>query len=182
MPQKIEIISNAMILIGTNAISDLSEGTEGAVANALYDNTYEGLLASHSWRFATKKVQLARLTDSPLNEFSYQFQIPSNSVNIIKVYNGGDYEIYGDKIYSNDTEMSIDYVYRVDETLLPPHFTLALQFLLAAQFAIPVTDNSQRAAVMEGLYERQLARAKHRDSSERPQDAIQHQPLNEAMQ
>jgi len=179
MAQKIEIISNAMILIGASPISSLTEGTEGVVANALYENTYKGLLASHSWRFATKKVSLSRLTDAPLNEFKYQFQLPTDIINVYKVYGGADYEIYGDKLYSDYQEVEIDYRFRVDETLLPDYFALTLQFLLATQFAIPITDNSQRAGVYEGLYERQLSRAKNVDSSSRPQDAIQHSPLTD---
>lgn len=177
MAQKIEIISNAMILIGANAISDLSEGTEGLVASSLYENTYKGLLASHSWRFATKKAQLARLTTPPLNEFSYQYQLPSDTITVLKVQDSTDYEIYGDKLYSDQAEIYIDYRYRVDETLLPAHYLLTLQFLLAAQFAIPITDNSQRAQVYQGLYEDQLKRAKYIDSSARPNDAIVDSPL-----
>lgn len=177
MAQKIEIISNAMILIGANPISDLSEGTEGLVAASLYENSYRGLLASHSWRFATKKRQLSRLTDAPLNEWAYQYQLPSDMITVVKVQDSTDYEIYGDKIYSDQPELYIDYRYRVDETLLPDYYTLTLQFLLAAQFAIPITDNSQRAQVYQGLYEDQLRRAKGIDSSARPQDAIVDSPL-----
>lgn len=177
MAQKIEIISNAMILIGANPISDLSEGTEGLVAASLYENTYRGLLASHSWRFATKKRQLSRLTDAPLNEWDYQYQLPSDLITVYKVQDNTDYEIYGDKIYSDQPELYIDYRYRVDETLLPAYYTLTLQFFLAAQFAIPITDNSQRAQVYQALYEDQLRRAKGIDSSARPQDAIVDSPL-----
>lgn len=177
MAQKIEIISNAMILIGANPISDLSEGTEGLVAASLYENTYRGLLASHSWRFATKKRQLSRLTETPLNEWAYQYQLPSDLITVFRVQDSTDYEIYGDKIYSDQPELYIDYRYRVDETLLPDYYTLTLQFLLAAQFAIPITDNSQRAQVYQGLYEDQLRRAKGIDSSARPQDAIVDSPL-----
>ena len=177
MAQKIEIISNAMVLLGASPISSLTEGTEGVVANALYESTYYGLLASHSWRFATKKVSLSRLTATPLNEFSYQFQLPTDTITVVRDYDGSDYEIFGDKLYSNDKEVEIDYRYKISETNLPDYFVLALQFLLAAQFAVPITDNTQRAQLYEGLYERQLSRAKYIDSSARPQDSIVHSPL-----
>lgn len=177
MAQKIKLISNAMVLIGANPIASLEEGTEGLVGAALYEDTYEGLLASHTWRFATRKARLAKLTEAPLNEFSYQYQLPSDYITTEKVQGCTDYEIYGDKIYTNQPEVYIDYRYRVDEVLLPPHFALTLQFLLAAQFAIPITDNSQRAQVYEGLYERQLKRAKGIDSMARPSQAIVDSPL-----
>lgn len=177
MAQKIDLISDAMILIGANPISSINEGTEGVVAEALYEDTYKGLLSLHSWRFATKKALLNRLTDAPLNEFSYQYQLPSDIITVVKTYDNSDYEIYEDKLYSNNTSVQIDYRYRVDETNLPSYFVMTLKFLLAAQFAIPITDNSQRAQTYEGLYERQLARAKNIDSSSRPQDAIADSPL-----
>jgi len=179
MLQKINIISNAMVLIGANAISSLTEGTEGVIGDALYETSYKGLIASHSWRFATKKVRLARLADAPLNGYKYQYQLPSDIVTVVKEQEYCDYEIYGDKLYSDSSDVSIDYRYRVDETLLPAYYVLTLQFLLAAQFAIPVTDNSQRALVYETLYEKQLKRAKFTDSTSRPQDAIVHSPLTD---
>jgi len=177
MSQKIEIISKAMVSIGANPISALTEGTEGLVGDLLYEDTYRGLLASHSWRFATKKMQLSRLVEAPLNDFSYQYQLPSDMITVVKTYDNTDYEIYGDKLYSDQSSVSIDYRYRVAETLLPSYYELTLRFLLAAQFAIPVTDNSQRAAVYESLYNTQLSKAKYIDSSSRPQDAIVHSPL-----
>jgi hypothetical protein len=177
MASQIEIVSNAMILIGANPISSLTEGTEGLVASALYENTYTALIASHSWRFATKQKQLSQLVDAPLKDFKYQYQLPSDMITMVRVQSNTDYEIYGDKLYSDQTEIYIDYRYRLDETLLPPYYTLTLQFLLAAQFAIPVTDNSKRAQVYEGLYEAQLKRAKYIDSSARPQTAIVDSPL-----
>jgi len=177
MASQIEIVSNAMILIGANPISSLTEGTEGLVASALYENTYAALLASHSWRFATKQRQLSQLVEAPLKDYKYQYQLPSDIITMVRVQNNTDYEIYGDKLYSDQPEIFIDYRYRVDETLLPAHYTLTLQFLLAAQFAIPVTDNATRGALMETLYEAQLKRAKYIDSSARPQDAIVDNPL-----
>lgn len=168
-----------MILIGAAPISSLTEGTEGLVGSALYENTYRGLLASHTWRFATKKVRLSRLTATPLNEFSYQYQLPSDLITVYKVQEGMDYEIYGDKLYSNNSDVYIDYRYRVDETILPDYFVLTLQFLLAAQFAIPVTDNSQRAQLYLGMYDAQLMKAKGIDSMARPSQAIVDSPLTD---
>lgn len=177
MAQKIEIISNAMVLIGASPISSINEGTEGIVGEALYENTYRALIANHSWRFATKQKQLSRLTTAPLQDFKYKYQIPSDCVVVVRTIDNSDYEIYADNIYSDNESLFIEYRYRVDETLLPAHYVLALQFLLAAQFAIPITDNSQRAAVYEALYEKQLARAKYIDSSSRPSTPIVHSPL-----
>jgi len=178
MPSKIQISSNAMVLIGANPISSFTEGTEGRVATALYESTYTAILSSFRWRFASKQALLSRLAETPLNSYQYQYQLPTNLLVVIKIENEvSDYEIYGDKLYSNLPSVSIDYIYRVDETLLPSYFVKALEFLLAAQFAVPVTDNSQIATLYQSLYEGQLARAKNIDSTQRPQSAIADSPL-----
>lgn len=166
-----------MVLIGANPISSLTEGTEGRVAAALYDDIYEGVLSSFRWRFASKQALLSRLVETPLNTYEYQYQLPTDLVMVIKGESSDNYEIYGDKLYSNLPSVSIDYVYRVDETLLPPYFTLMLKYLLAASFAIPVTDNATKATTYADLYTDQFRIAKNIDSSQRPSDPIQDHPL-----
>ena len=177
MASKIEIASNACVLIGANPISSFTEGTEGKVATALYDSTYRGVLASFRWRFATKKTLLGRLVDVPLNTYNYQYQLPTDLVNLIKAEDGDNYEIYGDKLYSNLSSVSIDYIYAVPETLLPDYFVLTLQYLLAASFAIPITDNATKAKTYADLYNEQFKIAKNIDSTQRPPTAIQDSPL-----
>lgn len=173
MASKVEIASNAFLLLGGNTISSFTEGTEGLIATSLYESTYRDLLSNFRWRFAVKKVQLARLVEVPLNEFDHQFQLPTDNLVVINTEDRVDYEIYGDKLYSNNIDVSIEYIFRVDETLLPAYFQKTLEFFLAAQFAIPLTDNSTRAQTYFDAYERQLRRAKTTDSQSRPGDAVQ---------
>jgi hypothetical protein len=177
MASKIEISSNAMILIGASPISSFTEGTEGLVANALYETTYTALLSSFRWRFASKQALLSRLVATPLNSYQYQYQLPTDLLVIIKTEYLDRYEIFGDKLYSDSPSLEIDYIYRVDETLLPAYFVKTLEFSLAAQFAIPITNNSQRAAVWSNAYETQLRMAKNTDSTQRPSSAIVDSPL-----
>jgi len=96
---------------------------------------------NHRWRFASKKAQLARLVDEPLNEYSYAFQLPSDCIYLIKT-TSRQYQIYGSKIYSNDLNMEVDYTYRVGEDNLPPYFSKMFEFFLASQFALSLTGLS----------------------------------------
>lgn len=176
----IKINSNALILLGHTPIATFTDPGSGAqVASNLYETSLTAMLSDHRWRFATKKVQLARLTATPDNEYAYQFQIPSDLITLIRIIETSRYEIYGDKIYCNSTTCNIDYVARVDETYFTPSFTKALEFFLAAQYAIPVTGNSTRAAEYNSMYEAQLRRAKHTDSAERPNIGIQDSPFTD---
>lgn len=173
----IQISSNALILLGHAPISSFDEpGAGPQAASNLYEQTYLSLLTTHRWRFATKKVQLARLSETPLNGFSYQFQLPSDLLYLIKKEVGFDYEVYGDKLFSNNQTESIDYIYRVNEDKLPPYFIKTFEFFLASQLAIPVVGNTSRAEYYQGQYEMQLRRAKFADSTQRPQDSFSYNP------
>lgn len=178
MATKVEIVSNAFILLGGNPISSFSEGTEGLIATALYDSTYEALLSVYRWRFASVKHKLSRLTEVPINEYQYIYQLPSDVVTVIGTFRSTDYEIYGDKLYSNTLDLEFEYVQKVDETLLPVYFRKTLEFLLAAQFAVPLTDNTQRGVFYNTLYEAQFKKAKNIDSSSRPAKPIASNPFN----
>jgi hypothetical protein len=178
---KISISSNALILLGHPPISSFDEAGSGAQAAAnLYEISYQNLLSSNRWRFAVKKAQLARLTAAPLNGFTYQFQLPSDLLYLIRTEESQDYEIYGNKLLTNRSTVSIDYTYRVNEDSLPPYFIKAMEFYLAMQFAIPVTGNSTRASEYEGMYKSQMNLAKYLDASQRPNDGFEDSPYVDA--
>lgn len=174
----ISICSNALILLGDNPISSFSDPGAGAqTASNLYESSYINLLSMHRWRFATKKATLSRLTSNPINEWQYQYQLPVDNVAMITMYPNGDYELYGDKLYTHSSTVEIDYVYRVDESQLPLWFAKTVEFYLAMQFAIPVTGNSTRLGEMQELFKQQLRSAKNIDSSIRPNTGVYDSPF-----
>lgn len=180
MATDISMSSNALLLIGHGTIASFTEGGAGAeVASNLYTTTFENLLTLHRWRFATAKRDLNRLTSTPLNEWSYAFTLPSDYLIAIKVYPDVDYEIYENKLYANVTTVALDYIFKPDESRLPPYFVKLMEFHLAAQFAIPVTDNSTKAEEYRKMYEDQLRRAKFIDSQARPNAPIVDSPFIE---
>lgn len=168
MSRKMEIIKASMVLIGANPINNTSEGTEGVVAEVLYESTYRALISSYAWRFATKKTKLSKLTDEPLNSYKYTYQLPADTILVVGTMHNSDYEIYEDKLYSNWDKLEIDYRFRVNETNLPPHFVTTFQYLLASKFAIPITENAQKAQLYANEFERELLKAKYADGSSRP--------------
>jgi hypothetical protein len=180
MTSKISICSNALILLGDKPISNFDESGAGALAAAnLYESSYLNILSMHRWRFATKKATLSRLTTKPKNQWQYQYQLPIDLVAPITTYPVTDYELYADKLYSNNNSCELDYVYRVDESQLPAFFIKTMEFYMAMQFAIPVTGNSQRMAEMQNLFSQQLKNAKNVDSTIRPNAGIYDSPLTE---
>lgn len=180
MATDISMCSNALLLIGHGTISSFTEGGAGAeVASNLYETTYENALTLHRWRFASGKAQLSQLVAAPLNEWTYAYQLPADYLAGIKVYPNTDFEIYEDKLYSNSNEVALDYVFKPDESKLPPYFVKLMEFHLAAQFAIPVTDNSTKSETYERKFMEQLKRAKFVDSQSRPNDPITSSPFTD---
>jgi len=165
----ISLASNALLLLGHEPIASFTEGTAGAtIAANLYDTAYLSVLTNHRWRFATKQARLARLAETPINDYTYAFQLPSDCIYLIKV-DAQNYEVFGDKLYCNSSELLADYTYKVDEDRLPPYFTKMLEFFLAAQFAVSLTGSIEKGEFFSKLYVNELKKAKFADSTQTPQ-------------
>lgn len=167
---KVDIASNALLLIGENTISSFTDDSTAAlVAANLYELTYESLLTLHPWRFASNKATLSRLTATPTNQWDYAYQLPSDFLVAQHVDAGNDnFQIYADKLYSNETTMILDYTYKPDESFLPSYFTELLELRLASVFAIPVTESATKSDHYAALADKQLSRAKTIDSQSTP--------------
>jgi len=180
MASDIDIASNALQMIGATSINSFDDaGAGAAVAKALYEPLITALLTRTYWRFAMKKQQLNRLSQTPLNEYTYAFQIPTDCLKIERVYPRSDYSIYRNYIYSDQTEISIDYVYRVPTTELPAYFVLALTYHLASEFSLSVTDNEQKNQLYAQKFMEELGAAYSADAQQHPQTPIVHSPFTD---
>lgn len=171
---KVQLISNALILLGDSPISSLSDSGAGAKAGAnLYESSYLAMLSSHRWNFATKKVKLSRLTEAPTNEYKHQFQLPTDIVMLITTYPVSTYRILGDKLYSDFQTAEIDYIYKIPENQFPSYFIKAFEFYLARDLCIPVTEDLNKMQAMHDIYEKEARKAKYADSQSAPSVPIQ---------
>lgn len=174
MSSDIEISSNALVRLGVPPISSYAEGGgAGIVAENLYEPTVRAILTETRWRFASTKRQLAQLSAAPINEFNYAYQLPSDLILLFRVYPYEDYEIFGDKLYTNAQTVEVDYLYRPAESKWPPYFQLAVEFRLASEFAMTITNSRSRAEHYEIKYTEQIKKARHADAQGRPSDPIQ---------
>jgi len=175
----IKIASNALLLLGHEPISSFEEPTAGAqVASNLYESTYDSMLTTYRWRFASKKAQAARLADTPLNEYSYKYQIPTDCIYLIQT-STHDYEIFEDKIFCNDETLQIEYTYKVSSDKLPAYYVKALEFFLASQFAIPITGDLNKADLFMKAYASQARLARNSDATQRPSTPISSSPYTD---
>lgn len=183
MPSSIDIASNALILIGDNPISSFDDPGAGAQAAAnLYPETKKRLLSEHPWSFALKSQRLNRLSQTPdiLTGYQYAFQLPTDLIRIWSIQDHGNYILEGNLLLSNSTQLLCTYIFNVDEVNLPPHVVKSLEYLLAADFAIAVTEDEKKAALYERKSVSAINKAMAIDSQSRPQISIIDSPLIDA--
>lgn len=177
---KIGIISNGLILCGEKPLDSLSDDRYGAtVGSNLFEVIYEAELQSNRWRFSMKKGALARLLVTPLNEYQYAYQIPTDCLLIVGMTCPQKYEIYGDRIYTNATTVEMEYQFKPAIDRLPAYFALLMTYALAKDMIQPVTDSEVRVRVMTAKYVSQRDRALFADAQARPARPIIDSPFTQ---
>lgn len=183
MPTDIDIASNALVLIGDNPISSFDDPGAGAIAATnLYQSTKEGLLSEHPWSFALKQQKLNKLSEQPdlITNFRNAFQLPTDLIRLWNIQSHSDYILIGDLLFSNENELLATYIFDVEETRLPAHFVKGLQYALASEFAMSVTEDRDTARLYEVKSRDKINQAMSIDSQGRPQQGIIDSPLIDA--
>jgi len=180
MASKIDLISNALILIGDTPINSLTGGTRAQqVASNLYDNIVQNELTKHRWGFAKKKAQLSLTTDVPVDdEWKSIYQLPTDLLFLIKLYPTTNYAVYGDKVYTDVSDaLYCDYIYNVPESEWPVYFAKMIEYALARDFASSVRDSDSARQTMSAEYLNQSRMARYTDSQQYPVVPLRHNPF-----
>ncbi|MHA1353589.1 MAG: hypothetical protein ACTSR1_00255 [Candidatus Heimdallarchaeota archaeon] len=179
---KVRTISNAFVLLGKQPINQLD--TTNALHNAasnIYDLMVRVLLSDHPWNFAKKEVDLQLTTETSSNEdkWKYVFKLPSipQILVIYGVYPKTDYDIFEDRLYSNQNELKLTYIYKVREDDFPTYFELAITYKTCSSLALAVTQNPAIVNEWSKQSQLQLVRARQLDSSQAP--SVQIDPNND---
>ncbi len=159
----VDICNRSLVSLGARTITSLTaDGTDKSLAMAtLYETIKLMVLGMHDWRFSMAKQQLARLTGTPTNEWLYAFQLPSGMIAGPRAVFDSDgtgmppfteFEIFGDKLFTDAEQIWIDFQEDVDENKMPPWFVALLVLALAGMSGKLVTDS-------DGLVQNFLQRA-----------------------
>jgi hypothetical protein len=153
MASKVQICNLALSKIGASNIIALDNETkEGRQCSYLFDLMRDAVLTSYPWNFALKRAELAQLSEVPDFEFYYQYQLPSDCLRVVDIYDSGsDYVIEGDRLLTDDDEVNIKYIARIaDTTLYHPNFIEAFSLRLAADLAVAIAnDKSLKATLLQ---------------------------------
>ena len=180
MASKIQLISNALILIGDLPITSLSGNSRAeTVASNLYDNIVQNELSKFRWGFARKQAQLSLTVDTPIGtEWQSIYQLPADMLVLIKLDPSIPYQILGDKVYCNYSgNLYCDYVANVSETEWPPYFAKMIEYALAMDFAPSIRDSAASMQTLSQQYLISSRMARYTDSQQHPQTPIQDQPF-----
>ena len=177
---QISLISQAAVLAGEEPVQSLSEDRYCVtVLASLFTLRYEALLQSNRWRFAMKKGAFNRLNVEPLNEYRYAFQIPTDCLLLIGPTYRCNYEIYGDRVYTDNSTFEAEYMFKPDIDRLPAHFSLLMVYSLAKDALNPITENDTRVAAMERKYIMQRNESMFADAQSRPARQINANPFTD---
>lgn len=126
-------VNIALTGLGASPIANLSDTNDRAVTcNMHYPLLREKLLSEFPWSFAYKHVQLSALSGKPFG-WDIQYQLPPTAIKAIPlaVYQNSDtnsppyksYKITQDRLYTNATEIWIEYEFVPDEDQWPAYFS-----------------------------------------------------------
>ena len=157
----LSICSDALLMLGANAISSFNEGTDAAnISDRLYPDLKNQALLVYPWSFSFKKTKLSRLVTTPTTEYKYENQLPGDRLgpprSVFTSASPGqrpskEYRIFQDKLLTDYEEVWIDYQYAVQEFEMPVYFVQLLKYMMAWHLSYPITDQDSKAQYWQGV-------------------------------
>lgn len=169
MASTTQIVNRALQLVGQEPISSLDESTPSAKTCKLaWDDVKNAVLRSHAWASVSKRVRLSRLAETPAWEFQYYYQLPSDFLRIVEVEPQSVYTREGNRLLSNEKELSILYVHETEDVnLFGPILSMAIAYKLASEIAYKFTASTSLEGRLNQKYEDILAEARGVDAREK---------------
>jgi hypothetical protein len=180
--------SRALLKIGASTIASFDEGTaEAEVAANLYPSVRDALLSAYPWSFATGQAILPRLVATPVADYAHAFQLPTDFLRALSAGHSGQghatrgsgvaYRIAENRLHADVDSIVLTYIFRPSDEVLPPFFASCLIARLAAEFTIPLTENTSRAQLLFELSDREFRSARLTDSQQDLPPALADFPL-----
>lgn len=170
MTTDVSINNSAFLLIGADEINSFTDGSrEARIAASLYETTKLSELQRHDWVFTRQQALLARTTDTPLFDYQYAYQIPSNSLKIIATdVLPNQYTIQQDKLFSDVSTIRVIHQVDPSEVEYPAYFRRLLEYKLAEVYATALLQDETMSTVYSRKYQDQFFQAKTIDAQQEP--------------
>ncbi len=168
----VALCSRALIRIGAAPITSFEDGTaESEIAGALFGPVRDALLSAYAWSFASGQVALNQLETPPIADYSNAFQLPNDFLRALSAGSGSrgrglNYRIARGVLHTNSADVVLTYIFRPEEEEFPPYFDQVLITRLAAEFCIPITENTSRTETLYKLSDIEFQRARQIDAQQ----------------
>lgn len=173
---KINIIQQAIVLIGNNPGNTTSSSLDNKLANRVFDYVVTWLMQRTQWNFSNKVSDLNKLAEtSKFTQYQNVFQLPTDffsvdTKNMEKFffnnsynYNCNDYIspflIVGSKYYSNAETVKLYYFTDEENSLSGSNFEQALIYALASRICLAVTKDQNLSKTLLEQSENQTQQA-----------------------
>jgi hypothetical protein len=174
----LQIANIALSRLGARSLDSLSEdSTNGRHTRLRYPSVRDMLLRDHVWAFAKKYQSMAptaAVTD--LAPWAHKFTIPSDCGRILSISRSNEtvaYERIANEIFAVESILDIRYVRAFgsevvdDAFIFPDDFGEAAAAYLAAQLAIPISQNRSLYDLNMQDYRERIAMARFNGATER---------------
>lgn len=176
MASEVSICNRALQILGEDSITALSESSNRARALTIaYEAVRDAELERRNWRFAIKRDSLAALSDEPIDDYAYQYQVPNDFLRLIHggdlvpYPNTDDYRSSSDALWSREGDkiltdmaapLSIRYIAKItDVSLYSPAFREALAARIAVEICERITQSSSKKADAMAAYKQAIREA-----------------------
>lgn len=177
----IKVMNAALAELGVSPITSFSDNSIAArTGNALFADVLEACLAAYPWRFARDRREAPALPGPAPAPWSRRFSIPTSMITILSVYEDEQkivFDRFGQSITTMTTEgfagsIWIEGTVSVTPDLWAGYFRRAFIVQLAADMAMPITQDENLAAFHGQRAAAFMAYAKSRDAQGRTPSRI----------
>lgn len=174
----VSVCNMALTRLGGATISALDEGSkESVICNQFFEQSRDAVLRDYKWNFATRRRVLAEL-GSTVAPWAHAYAYPADCLAAREIVSPSSttaaipFEVAGDgaggRMILTDQDRAV-LVYTARVTLLDscdPLFVEAFSWKLAAEIALPLTQDKNLMQVMLTMYQNAIAQARTADANE----------------
>jgi hypothetical protein len=183
MASRVQVANRALQKCGiSKRLNEYDEDTQqGRAIRACYEMLVETELQRNLWTFATARVQLGADTETPVFDYTFQFQLPADFLRLAPRFPKestlrDDWQIEGRKILSNDGgPLDVRYVRSgIDEEQWHPLFREGIAARVAHEIIMELKASQAKKDQLATEYVKFMADA-------RRANAIEHGPIQSAI-
>ena len=183
MASNVDIVNNALSILGASTISSLTEDTKNArISNQRFENVRNRVFRSHPWNCLIKRVQLAASSTNPVIEFAKSYPLPSDFLRVLKIHNGTTdsvasdmpYKIEGKNVITDEATVYLVYVSKdTDPNNYDTYLYEVLAYQLAADMCYSITNNATLAKNLLADADEKLRESRFVDAVENSTDTVE---------